>query len=264
MKGVLILTEGRSGSTWLGTLANSTGVLGQSAEWLDRLRREPAMRRLDGPAHAAEVIARASGAGADGQCGGEFFSVKLFPRHLFRFHRRYGLDFIRHVAGRHEVLAVRLTRRDRLAQAISYARAMQSRQWTSRKDTPRSEPVYDFERICRSYLLIQRSCTFWESYCTLRGLPAQEFVYEDLLASPQPWLRHLADHAGIAELPDVASDLRIQRSETAEAWRVRFLAEAARASLPDLARDARPRSRTPLNLARFLLGREMKPYAYSY
>lgn len=262
MKGVLILTEGRSGSTWLGTLANSTGVLGQSAEWLDRLRREPAMRRLDGPAHAAEVIARASG--GEGGEGGAFFSVKLFPRHLFRFHRRYGLDFIQHVAEQHEVLAVRLTRRDRLAQAISYARAMQTRQWTSRKDAPRREPVYDFERICRSYLLIQRSYTFWESYCTLRGLPAREFVYEDLLDAPDPWLRHLADHAGVAELPTVETDLRIQRSATTEEWRARFLAEAAQAGLTDLARDARPRSRTPTNLARFLLGREMKPYAYSY
>lgn len=257
MKGVLILTEGRSGSTWLGTLANSTGVLGQSAEWLDRLRREPAMRRLDGPAHAAEVVARGAG-------DGSFFSVKLFPRHLFRFHRRYGLDFVQHVAERHDVRLVRLTRRDRLAQAISYARAMQTRQWTSRKDTPRNEPVYDFERICRSYMLIQRSYTFWESYGTLRGLPAREFVYEDLLASPLPWLEHIAEHAGVAELPPLQTDLSIQRSATTEAWRARFLDDAARAGLTDLAQDARPRSRTPLNLARFLAGREMKPYAYSY
>lgn len=37
MKGVAILTEARSGSEWLGSLTNSTGTFGNSAEWLDTI-----------------------------------------------------------------------------------------------------------------------------------------------------------------------------------------------------------------------------------
>jgi len=34
MKGLLLLTEARSGSSWLGNAARRTGVLGKSGEWL--------------------------------------------------------------------------------------------------------------------------------------------------------------------------------------------------------------------------------------
>lgn len=257
MKGVLILTEGRSGSTWLGSLANSTGLLGRSGEWLDRLRRDKAIVAQGGAAYAEAAVARGTG-----ETG--FFAVKLFPRHVMWFQRRYGFDFIGHVRARHDVALVRLTRRDRLAQAISYARAMQSRQWTSRKDAPEARPVYDFQRILRSYLLIQRAYTYWESYVTLAGQEAAHFVYEDMIGAPEPYLRCLADHAGVADLPKVKTDLKILRNAETEAWRARFLAEAQAGDLAQLASGIRPVPRTPLNLARLALGRELKPYTYSY
>lgn len=258
MKGVFILTEGRSGSTWLGSLTNATGVLGRSGEWLDEHRLPDAdAATLSAAEYADRVIAR-------GASENDFFSVKIFPRHLFWFQRRYGVDFIAHAMGLHDVRLMRLTRRDRVRQAISFARAMQSKQWTSRRDTPQAEPVYDFERIARCYFLIRRSYAFWDSYALLRGIEAPEFVYEDMLASPEPYVRAVADHAGLADLPPVETDLKIQRDAVSDAWRARFLEEAATADLVPLAAGSRAKARTVSNLGRFLSGQEMKPYAYSY
>ena len=60
MKGFLILSEGRSGTEWLRSMTNATGVLGTADEWL-------MVDVLDGPsspAKAAEhldaVVVRAS------------------------------------------------------------------------------------------------------------------------------------------------------------------------------------------------------------
>lgn len=257
MKGVLILTEGRSGSTWLGSLTNSTGQLGRSGEWLDRKRLEHDARAMSGDAYAQKVLER-------GATGNGFFSVKIFPGHLYWFRRQFGFDFIQHALRLHDTRLIRLTRRDRIRQAISFARAMQTRQWTSRKDTPRREAKYDFARIARCYFLIQRSYAFWEGYATLRGQDAPEFVYEDMLASPEPYLRFVADHGEISELPPVETDLQILRNEVTEEWYARFMAEAGEADILGPASGARGKTRTVSNFVRLLRNRETKPYIHGF
>ncbi|MGX7876683.1 Stf0 family sulfotransferase [Mesorhizobium sp. ORM6] len=175
MKGVAILTEARSGSEWLGSLTNSTGLFGKSAEWLDtaNLGRKP--KSFD------ELMSAVIDCG--GTANGRF-AVKLFPRHLHWSQAKYGADFLAECLRRHAMGLVLLERRDRLRQAISYCRAKASGRWRSTMAGAGLVPQYDFAGICQAYFLIEQSYAFWEAYLRMANLPYDHLFYEDLLDDP--------------------------------------------------------------------------------
>lgn len=256
MKGVLILSERRSGSTWLTSLTNSVGTLGVCGEWIDQRFPDVDVKTASAEAYARAVIAR--GTGPNG-----FFAIKIFPWHLAWFRMRFGCDFVDLARGWHDLDYVILTRRDRIRQAISFSRATQTNQWSSKRaPDDGAEAVYDFGQILRCLFLIDRSLAFWDGYTELRGLTPGRFVYEDMLASPRPFVERVAAHAGVTELPEFATDLKVQRDAVTEDWHARFLAEAAQGDILAEALMARPKNRTLSNLGRFLRGAEMKPYSF--
>jgi LPS sulfotransferase NodH len=255
-KGVLILTEGRSGSNWLGSLAENAG-LGHSDEWLD-----PAISGIDPyktprDPHFNHIIEKAS---AENGC----FVVKIFPKHLHRINNAYKTDFVQYVKARHPINFVVLTRRDRLGQAISYARGLQTRKWRS-NDKAKGKAFYDFDMICRAYFMIGRSYDFWQSYLDITGEQAKHFVYEDLMDDPSPFLNHMADCLGQARpaaLPP--TDLKIQRDDTTQHWREQFLEEIKTKPFLDHTTPSRPINRSLSNIIRMLRGRQVKPYPYGF
>ena len=253
-KGILILTEQRSGSTWLASLTNADGRLGRADEWLKAMHFESGDQQSDGRTYAARVI-------ANGSTENGFFAIKLFPSHLFWFKQRFGFDFIRHACENHEVRIVRLVRRDRLRQAISLAKARQTRAWHA-GDKPRGETRYDFGLICWCYFRMQRGYGFWDTYLSVSGLEYADFAYEDLLADPAPYLKVHTDHTGIPAIKPAASEMKVLRNDETEEWVARFQEDARKLDVLDFAEVVHIAERRPSNLLRFLRGEEMKPLAW--
>ncbi|MER8491190.1 Stf0 family sulfotransferase [Mesorhizobium australicum] len=250
MRGVAILTEGRSGSNWLGSLTNATGLMGRSEEWLDPayLRFKP--RSYD----ALEKAVIAKGSTDNGR-----FAIKLFPRHLIWCRETFGMDILFQIRSIHGLQFIVLERRDRIQQAISFYRARMSGVWTSRhegKVKPRAVH-YNFADISQAYFQIDRSYAFWKSYLQLSGLDFRHFVYEDLQQDPKPYLKAMADFMGVQVPEDVAkSKFTIQRDNVTEAWMVRFREDAAaKGAIEGIREMAVPR--TLDNLARFALKRPL-------
>lgn len=250
MRGVAILTEGRSGSNWLGSLTNATGVMGRSEEWLDPayLRFHP--RSYDDLENA--VIKK-------GSTDNGRFAIKLFPRHLMWCKEEFGKDFLFEIRREHSLEFIFLERRDRLQQAISFYRARMSGVWTSRhqgKVNPRAVP-YSFADISQAYFQIDRSYAFWRSYLQLSGLHYRQFVYEDLQQDPKPYLEAVADYMGL-QVPEHTGDSKfaIQRDTITEDWIVRFREDAAAKGAIEGIGDI-PVPRTLDNLARFALKRPL-------
>lgn len=249
-KGALILTEARSGSNWLGSLTNSTGLLGKSEEWLARKalgRKFDSLRSQDYLDRAVEASSTENGV----------FCIKVFPKHLHRFHIQDGTDVLQYMYDAYDVQLVRLIRRDTVRQAVSLAKGFQTKQWTSGHDTHRSA-AYDFEAIGRAYMTIVQSNAFWEAYLALRGLDAVTVYYEDMVGDPMPYVRAVAEHAGITDLPEIASNLRVQRDAISEEWRERFLEEVSQRSIVGLQAPSGPYKRSMRNFLRFLRGRNLK------
>jgi len=251
-KGVLILTEGRAGTNWLGSLATSTGVLGRSGEWFaQHPYGKKNVRDFTSDQFINEAIQRSS-------TDNGFFYIKLFPTHVHWFQIKYGVDIINYFLNTHDVRLIRLYRHDRFRQAISFAKALQTDQWRSDRVATR-EPEYDFDQICRCFFLIGASYAYWESYVMARELEAAEFVYEDLVPDPTPYIQHIAEHAGIKELPETEAQTRVQSDHINDKWLEQFRADVATRGIVEPSALSYYSRFSFSNLVRLIKGRPLKP-----
>jgi LPS sulfotransferase NodH len=92
-----------------------------------------------------------------------------------------------------------LRRRDVVAQAVSWARALQTGQWIS-SQTERGEPVYDFDLIEDRPRTIRAEEGKWSDWFARNGIAATEVVYEDVLADPRGEVERVLAPLGV-ELP---------------------------------------------------------------
>lgn len=255
MRGVIILTEGRSGSNWLGSLTNSTKVMGVSQEWIDAVHLDIQPRDVSADKYIQAVVRHASTENG-------FFSIKMFPRHLHWFSMTYGRDVIRDLMKKHDVSFIFLTRDDRIRQAVSFSRALQSNQWTKLK-SKRREEKYDFEQICRCYFGIGRSYDFWKSYLGVQNLNYQHFSYEALMPDPTPYIRAVVEQTGLSEVPDVETNLKIQRDSKTEEWCEQFLTEIQVRDFVGASASYYPKRKLS-NYIRFIRGKPLKPVPYTF
>jgi LPS sulfotransferase NodH len=255
MKGVIQLTEGRSGSNWLGSLTDSTGVLGLSKEWVDLSRINFNPKKLTGEQYIASIIDHASTPNG-------FFAIKMFPRHLHWFQMQYGYDLIKSLNLSHDILFIKLTRRDRVGQAISFTKALQTGAWRAHRGTTKT-PEYDFEQICRSYFMIGRSYDYWNSYVNAMQLKNRCFVYEDLLENPVEYVDVIAAHADITDYENkVKTDVVIQRNSQTEEWRNRFEEDVKSREFVSYTTPSKRPPRHISNIIRFFRKKQMKPVPY--
>lgn len=254
-KAIIVLSEARSGSNWLASLMQANRGWGNCREWLNpAVHKLPQMKRLS-PAPLMALIAKSAQSPATGVLG-----LKVFTHHLTRFHGLYGFDPLAQLTQGRETLYLRLERRDRVAQAVSLEIARQTGAWKS-TSAAKSDPVYDFGRILRAYIKIGASYAFWDSYCELRSLRQELFVYEDLAEDPGPWLAACAAFTGrpLRQAAAKPTRLNIQRDARNEDWAARFRQELAqRDVLAGLYPAKRSGARTALDLA-VSLGRTRSP-----
>lgn len=255
-RGTLILTEGRSGSNWLGSLTNATGVLGNSEEWFARWAWPKELKNAPRGTYIDAMVAKAS-------TSNSYFCAKIFPAHLHYFNVIYGQDLVHNLLEHFDCNVLMLDRRDRMRQAVSYVRGIQTEQWRSTGAAKR-EATYDAMMIARCFFLVSRSYEFWRTYTSIRGIEVTHFTYEDLVSAPDPYVKSIAEHAGetVDDIPK--SSLKIQRDEVTEYWLDRFQKDLptlniAAASTPQ--RQPRP---DLSNLGRLVTGRPLKPYPYTY
>ncbi len=93
-----------------------------------------------------------------------------------------------------------LIRRDRVAQAISWARALQTNVWSQPKGisvVPRQEPRFDFRLIDRSYERVLVSETGWADFFKSCGVEPFTVVYEDLVESYEQTALRVLDYLDI-------------------------------------------------------------------
>jgi LPS sulfotransferase NodH len=77
---------------------------------------------------------------------------------------------------------IHITREDILAQAVSYAMAHQTRNWSSLQ-APLCKPEYDAEMINRAIDDILKQESHWKKFFTLNGISPIEVRYDDLVAN---------------------------------------------------------------------------------
>lgn len=258
MKGLLILSEARSGSTWVASLTNSTGKLGDAREWLrDETSEVP--QTLAAEQHYQKIIERSS-------TDNGVFSVKIFPHHLRNVYDKRKYDFIERCLRDHEVLVILLERIDRLGAAISATRASQSGQWSRTnggrgdENIAESSVAYDRAQILENMMYIGEGMAFWRNYLALRSIQYVPVFYEQIMKG---WREYVIDVAGKMDVSidaeKISNDLyEVQRDALSMEWRKRFELENKSRSLEKLYAYGHTYPRTIGNLLRFLLKKEMR------
>lgn len=211
----------RSGSTFFCNRLWQTGILGAPGEYFNFHTIMVQMMVRLGVSNLDEYINR-------------LCEVRTSPNGVFGMQLHWPhLQFLELATRRADTPNIRwilLDRRDHVAQAVSFAKAYQTRQWTSLAE-PAGAPAYSFKtlRTCHGQLKEHRKS--WQSFGRrLKTKPALIF-YEDFITAPDAAADRVVKWLGFPEAP-VASvslpEVKRQSDEINAEWAERFRRDADR------------------------------------
>jgi LPS sulfotransferase NodH len=241
---LLVCATPRSGSTLLCALLDGTGVAGHPQEFFERLSRsglprqpreyfegvdDAALRRLLAPTDPGEPdhgdpipAALAAGTTPNG-----VFSAKLMWTHLHDL-----ADRLRRAPDA-QLLAerfpdphyVHVTRADKVAQAVSLWRAVQTRAWRAGEMTENGHVEYHAGAIRHLASDLTDHDDAWRAWFAAQGIRPLTVGYEALAADPRGTTATVLEHLGVepAEIPD--PPLRRQGDGRSTRWVERYRAE---------------------------------------
>ena len=257
----LVCATPRSGSTLLCHLLDQTGLAGHPEEYFEALRHSGQPRRpheyFDPNRHAnlverlafREMPDRAATpnslwvpetydryldwALAEGTTPNGVFGAKLMWGYLGDFATLLrGIDGLGGLPipalldeSFPNLRYVRITRRDKVRQAVSLWRAVQTQAWRqpeSDDDEHRAkEPTFSFRAINYLVRLLTAHDASWDAYFLGLGHEPLTLTYEELAEAHEPVVRRVLDHLGIpapADLEVQPPQLQPQADELSERW----------------------------------------------
>jgi len=220
----MIATAPRAGSTLLCRQLWQTGQLGAPWEYFDFRRNKVAMIARLGVTSLAEYVSR-------------LYELRTSPNRVFGFKATLpDFQFIKLARLRFPgARVIWITRNDRVAQAVSLARAWQTQKWSSLDEGSAGPPIYEFSHIQNCFAHIAREHAGWKSFFRKNIFAPIRVDYDDLVADPDAVVRQIMTQFGIEPDPTCGVDLPPigrQFDATSEEWIARFRRDAAARSIP--------------------------------
>ena len=254
-KGVIILSQGRSGTNWLKSISNATGQMGKTEEWLSFNKLSKPIKSYSTQSFYDHALQNAST--ENGR-----FSLKIFPRDMHLTRESFGLDFVRKCMQEQDVKLYLLTREDRVLQAISRLKSDQTNIWHAQEGQAQKEPQrqlrYNFRKLCLYYFEIGRQFEFWRSYLAINQFEHETFTYESLLPNPAPFFESTAKHLDVPPPTRYESAFKIQRDAITEDWCQRFSEDIKAHGVHPGTYHLRQPNATLSNALKLLTGRPFK------
>lgn len=128
---------------------------------------------------------------------------------------------------------IHVTRRDRVRQAVSFAKAIQTGVWASSEGIPpvlAREPEYDGTLIDHLVREVAEHDRMWGAYFREAGVAPLRVVYEDLVPTYEVTARRVLRHLGIeppSNLELAPRRMRRQANALSEKWVRRYRAEVS-------------------------------------
>jgi LPS sulfotransferase NodH len=241
-KTYFICTAPRSGSFLLADGLTSTRLAGQPQEYFDHSFEAFWRKRLEIETEADYVPKLISeGTTPNGVCGAKllWYQLKNLASHL-------GAKDVT-IPAMHAAVSeafpnlqyISLVRRDRVAQAVSYYKAIDSDVWWIRDGShkpPKSIPRFDAGQIEYHRRLIFQYERGWQEYFRVGGITPYVVVYEDLVPNYSQTIRNILEFLQI-KVPDNFSvpESTFSRQADAESaeWVQRFRQLLERGEVPE-------------------------------
>jgi trehalose 2-sulfotransferase len=275
MLSYLVCATPRSGSTLLCQALGQTGVAGHPEEYFEALRKSGLPRRpreYFDPSRHVNIVERLAfrempdgtarpsplwhpdtydrylaWALEEGTTPNGVFGAKLMWGYLGDFAQL--LRGIEGMAGRPlpELLArafpglryVQITRQDKVRQAVSLWKAVQTQAWKhdpGAEQAPAVEPVFSFRAVKYLVRLLTAHDASWDAYFLGLGHEPLKLTYEELAQSTSAVVGRVLEHLGIpapegldAEVPS----LSVQADEVSEQWVLRVHEHLAALEAPE-------------------------------
>ncbi len=195
----VVASTPRSGSSFLCRQLWSTGLMGAPAEYFNYEGHMLRMAARLQPQNLLEYVQR-------------LFALRTSPNGVFGFKAHWDQFHIVR-AGRLLTLFpglryVHLERTDRVAQAVSLAKAEQTGMWGSRRQAPIATPVYR-PRLIRHWMdRIEQDNGRWLAFFRRLGIHPVAVTYESLAADPDAATVEVLRSFGFAPDPAARIDLR--------------------------------------------------------
>ena len=218
----------RTGSTWFSHLLWQTGCLGAPLEYLNFAPGGPYGFASRSPSQQhwlwRSVLRRRTSSNG-------VFGMKCFPDDLQNL-QETNPELLNEVlgailSGKRPPSVILLRRRDRVAQAISAARAQLSGVYRQEQEERGGEPRVEYSQTAveQAERLIEANEAAWQEMFRDLRIEPLELCYEDVLAAPQEAVGQVADHVGVALDTDAAVDvppIAKQAEADAREWRERY------------------------------------------
>lgn len=213
----------RTGSTFVSHMLWATGCLGAPLEYLNFEPAGPQGHAATDPNEQHRIWRRTL---AHRTSPNGVFGLKAFPLQMEDLHRvnppltAEAMRLL--VPGGGGARVVQLRRRDKTAQAVSYARALLSGVW--RKEQERDglqEPEFSRAAYDSARGLIAGQEQAWQDMCASLDIEPLVLWYEDCLAEPGRAVAQVANYLGVAVDPAAAvrvPQIERQASGGNEAW----------------------------------------------
>jgi len=193
----LLCITPRSGSSWLSDTLGKTGSVGLAEEHFPTSLEAPLPRWLAQCANlhdAFRILQEHAPCGYFGIKGGLFQMFPLISKGLFAGPK----CIFKHIY---------LTRRDRIGQAISLARAVKTNEWHSfHGHTP--DPNLSFEDVVFHLRYISSMEADWETVFSALQIEPLRLYYEDLVTDPSSVFERIRQHLDVQwkiSPPDIVS-----------------------------------------------------------
>jgi LPS sulfotransferase NodH len=221
-KSYVIASCFRSGSTLLCVKLWETGVLGAPWEYLNFHNEMPQMESRLKPSSPEDYITKLLSCRTTSN---GVFGVKV---HFHDF--ATALDRYRTLLERlSPITYIYIDRRDKLAQAVSMAKAHQTEAWTSLAAPRREVLRYSKHEIARCFKEANRQTHSWRSWFRNHGIKPVVIEFEDLIADPTKIVRGVVELLGVQnDAPDKVYVPKIEKQgdDLNENWIERFRREA--------------------------------------
>jgi len=220
----MVAATRRSGSTFLCRHLWQTGMLGAPMEYFSlphvMLELAPRLGATSPYDYVDAVLARRTSANG-------VFGMKVMLDHL---------AIMRVMAVRFRTPhVIFVKRRDAVAQAVSLAKALQTRQWNSLYPSSAESASYNFSHILNCFKRIQQEVSTWESWFRENRVVPIPVYYEDFTRDPEGVVGEILTRFGIAPDADrraILPTLERQADSISSQWITQFREEAAKKSIP--------------------------------
>lgn len=181
-KSYIVASSYRSGSNYFCWELWRTGVLGAPVEFLNPYDALPVLMnrfKASSPAdYITKLIQRRSSKNG-------VFGLKTHSHHFEVFLKQYP-QLLEALA---PVTFIHINRRNKLAQAVSMAKALQTDFWTSRIESERPPVQYDRELIAKCLEEVEQQELKWPRWFEAHNIEPFRVVYEDLIADTPKVIR---------------------------------------------------------------------------